>query len=301
MRRVVSGIGRTLIVAGILLLIFVGYQLWGTGIYTGRAQDRLEREFSTTIATAVPQSLPPATAGPPTGSTTPTTVAAPAPPSGDAVAHLVIPRIDLDTYVVQGVDAGELRLGPGHYPDTPLPGQQGNSGIAGHRTTYLHPFGALDDLETGDQIQVTTVQGAFTYTVYEKYVVTPDRSDVLLPDPNRPAILTLTTCHPRFSAAQRLIVKAELDIPEGQIPLPAVTAPSPGRQPRSIDGDLGGSEQSRLPVVLAGLLAALVGGLWWLWFHRQPRWWVWVIGAVPFLGAFLVFCYFLERVLPNNI
>ena len=94
MRRVLSGIGRTLIVAGLLLLIFVGYQLWGTGVYTARAQNRLEREFATTIATAVAQTPPPATAAP--GATTTTTVPAPAPPDGDALAHLVIPKIDLD-------------------------------------------------------------------------------------------------------------------------------------------------------------------------------------------------------------
>ena len=57
----------------------------------------------------------------------------------------------------------------------------------------------------------------------------------------------------------------------------------------------------RIVTLLAGLVAALVGGLWWLWFHHKPRWWVWILGAIPFLASYLVFCYFLERILPNNI
>ncbi len=304
MRRILSGVGRTLIVAGLLLLIFLGYQLWGTGIYTSQAQDRLGREFRTTVDSPTGRSTPsfPSATTVPPGATTTTTVPAPAPPDGDAIAHLVIPKMELDSYVVQGVDTPQLRLGPGHYPETPLPGQSGNAGIAGHRTTYLHPFGRLDELESGDEIQVTTTQGSFTYRVYEKFVVTPDATDVLLPDPTRPAILTLTTCHPRYSAAQRLVVKAELEIPEGYLPLPPVTQPLvDGGRGTALDATLGGNKESRLPLVLAGLLTVLVGGLWWLWFHRKPRWWVWVVGAVPFLAAFLVFCYFLERILPNNI
>jgi len=132
----------------------------------------------------------------------------PPPEEGDGIAQIRIPRIGLTKTVVEGVATESLRKGPGHYPGTPLPGQQGNSAIAGHRTTYGAPFNRLDELEENDLIYVTTVQGSFVYRVAEKLIVEP--KDVYVLDATEDNRLTLTTCHPIYSARQRLIIVAEL-------------------------------------------------------------------------------------------
>jgi sortase A len=108
--------------------------------------------------------------------------------------------------VVEGVAPDDLKKGPGHYPGTSLPGAEGNMGIAGHRTTYARPFWALDRLEAGDRIYVDTRGGRFIYRVEWARVVDPNQVEVL--DPTSAPSLTLTTCHPKFSAAQRLVVRA---------------------------------------------------------------------------------------------
>jgi len=135
---------------------------------------------------------------------------APPPPAedGDAVAEIRIPRIGITKTVVEGVSTDVLKAGPGHYPGTPLPGQAGNAAIAGHRTTYGAPFFRLDELEENDLIYVTTLQGSFVYRVVEQKIVAP--KDVYVLDPTIDNRLTLTTCHPRYSARQRLIIVAEL-------------------------------------------------------------------------------------------
>jgi sortase A len=110
--------------------------------------------------------------------------------------------------VYAGIDRETLQLGPGHFPGTPLPGQPGNAVLSGHRTTYGRPFFDLDLLEPGDTIDVETAVGIHTYTVRESLVVTP--FDVWVTEPREGAWLTLTTCHPKFSARERLVVFAEL-------------------------------------------------------------------------------------------
>lgn len=306
MRRVISGIGKTLVTLGLLILLFVAYQLWGTGIYAARAQNQLEQDFHAALdAAGTSSTTTPATSGPrSTPPTTATTLPAPAPPSpedGDVIAHLVIPKLGVDTYVVEGTAASDLRKGPGHYLSTPFPGQVGNSAVAGHRTTYGAPFGELDSLEGGDVIQVTTLQGTFEYRVYDKVVVSPGQTEVLDQDPTRVATLTLTTCHPKYSAAQRLVVQGELVVPAGATPLPSSVDPDDPRV-KAADAELGlsGEQESRLPTVLAGIVLVIVGGLWWLLFHRHPRWTTWLIGVVPFAVALWFFYYFLERALPAN-
>jgi len=306
-RSLISGIGKVLVTLGLLLLLFVIYQLWGTGIYTARAQKQLERDFQTQQDQA---GVTPTTLGGPTDGSTPTTVpvvttlppvAAPDPADGDVLAHLVIPKIGVDTYVVEGTNDGDLRKGPGHYAATPLPGQVGNSSIAGHRTTYGAPFGELDSVEVGDVIQVTTLQGNFEYRVYDKFVVSPNASEVLEPDPTKPAILTLTTCHPRYSAAERLIVKGELVVPTGAQPLASSVDPGdPEVTSAELADSLSGNSGPILPTVIAGIVLVIVGGLWWLLFHRHPRWTTWFIGVIPFAIALAAFYYLLERALPAN-
>lgn len=301
MRRVLAAIGRAFVTAGILILLFVAYQLWGTGLYTDREQNRLRDEFTSEL-----QSSDRPTTTTTSGTTTPETIpsrTALAVPQGDAVAQIRIPDIGVDSIVVNGVSRDDLRKGPGHYPDTPLPGQEGNSAIAGHRTTYGAPFGDLDQVAVGDSIIVRTLQGTFVYRVTEQIIVDPNDLSVLDPvreDPDDPtgpyaATLTLTTCNPKYSAAQRLVVKAR--IKQGQDVFPAPEIPtSTGLNKQGLSGE----EGSKLPTLIAGLIAALIGALWWLMFHRHPRWTSWIIGAVPFAIALFFFYTFLERVLPAN-
>jgi len=333
-RKFLATLGRVLVTAGILILLFVAYQLWGTGIYQSRQQSDLRRQFDQTLATGGATSTTgsptttPATTTRPTGggdnpvvSTVPATTTTPTtttvapqgptstaftiPPKGDPVALISIPRIGVNQVVVEGVDVDDLRKGPGHYPATQMPGHEGTTAIAGHRTTYGAPFGDLDQLNPGDQIVLTTVQGRFVYKVTETRVVDPNDGSVLenVPDGANPghylATITLTTCNPKFSAAQRLVVLGTLVLPPGKsAPLPkAAVSHQPGAT--KIAG-LSGQRSSRTPAILWGLLAAILGLLWWFWFHRYPRWTTWIIGAVPFIAVLFVFYVYLERLLPSN-
>jgi sortase A len=227
-----------------------------------------------------------------------------APPEGDVVARIGIPKIGVDQYVVEGVNVDDLRKGPGHYPTTQIPGHEGNSAIAGHRTTYGAPFGDLDQLAAGDDIRVVTVQGDFRYKVTELRVVDPSQIEVLdpTPDPARPghnlATLTLTTCNPKYSAAERLIVKAQLQLPTGQTPLPPAEVAKGGKA--TTIGGLSGESSSRTPTIIWGAIALAIGLLWWWLFHRHPRWTTWLVGAIPFLAALFVAYTYLERLLPSN-
>ena len=309
MRRVVSGTGRLLITLGILILLFVAYQLWGTGIYQARAQDDLENQFQEAVERQPTTTTAPPTTLPPEAPTTTTTlaplVAPPLPAEGEAVMRIRIPRIGLDQIVVEGTAVDDLRKGPGHYVGTPIAGQIGNTGIAGHRTTYGAPFGELGELETGDEIFVQTLTGDWRYVLTEDpFVVKPSQTVVLLPRTQRNALtgveetqttLTLTTCHPKYSAAERLIVNAHLE--DAKPPAPPPPLPVASKAP---DLGLSGERQSRTPTVLWGLLTLAVGLLWWLWFHRHPRWTTWFTGLIPFAIALTGFYFFLERVLPNN-
>jgi sortase A len=300
MRRALGAIGRVLVTLGTLLLLFVAYQLWGTGIYQARAQNDLRDQFQQQVRRT---HGPTATTSPTSPSTTLPPLAVPDP--GAVLARIVLPKIGVDQYVVEGVDVDDLRKGPGHYPSTQLPGHEGNTAIAGHRTTYGAPFGSLDQLAVGDEIQLTTVQGTFVYKVTEQLVVDPSQVSVLDPTPDPVhaghdlATVTLTTCNPKYSAAQRLVVKGRLELPENAtLPLPPGPVPDDQRA-ASING-LSGESSSRTPAAIWGLIAALVGLLWWLLFHRHPSWRSWLVGAIPFLVVLFVFYTYLERLLPSN-
>lgn len=179
-------IGRGFIGLGTFILLFLAYQLVGTNLVTGREQKALASELQEQWATA--------------------TVEAPA--LGEGMALIKIPKIDVDAVVVNGVEVNDLKKGPGHYPDTALPGQLGNMVISGHRTTYGAPFYRLDELEVGDEIVVFDAQGPYSYLVKESKIVLPTEVGVVAPSSD--ARLTLITCHPRFSAARRMIIVAEL-------------------------------------------------------------------------------------------
>lgn len=194
--RIVRGAGWTLITAGVLVALFIVYELLVTDLITARHQTTLRDDLARRLQAAGP--------GGSDGRPIP----------GRGVAILRIPRIELNAVVVEGVGLEDLQRGPGHYPSTPLPGEGGNVGIAGHRTTYGKPFWSLDLLRPGDEIFVRTTRGEFVYEVRWTRVVLPSQSEVL--DPTSRPSLTLTTCEPKFSAARRLIVRAvEVRAPPG--------------------------------------------------------------------------------------
>jgi sortase A len=128
---------------------------------------------------------------------------------GDSLTRLTIPAIGLNVVVVEGTSASALRAGAGHYPGSALPGEDGNVAIAGHRTTYGHPFADLDKLQPGDDIFLDTPVGSHRYRVTRAPFVV-DKADwsPIAASPGK--VLTLSTCHPKRSDRQRLIVRAEL-------------------------------------------------------------------------------------------
>ena len=128
---------------------------------------------------------------------------------GGPLTRFEIPKFGVDTIVVQGTSASALRAGAGHYPTTVLPGQKGNMGIAGHRTTYGRPFNRIDQLVVGDKIFLTTPVARYTYVVSKPpWITTP--YDWSIVGKSKDPLLTLTTCHPIGSARERLVVRAKL-------------------------------------------------------------------------------------------
>lgn len=203
--------GKLLISLGVGVLLFVAWVIWGTNLHTAREQERLTQEFDR---------QPIVTAGkpgrPPKGF---------APGPGAPVFRIMIPEIDLNEgkgyVVVEGVDEEALKAGPGHYPkcseDFPKPlctgfpaawpGTKGRVIVSGHRTTFKAPFLDLDKLDKGDEIIVETKWGIFTYEIYEQRAVAPTDPAIVVQKDNVRE-LVLTTCNPKFSAAQRLITFA---------------------------------------------------------------------------------------------
>ncbi len=201
----VGVLGEVMITVGVLLGLFVVYELWWTGRETAAAQDVLQDDLAEQFASPT---LPSPAASAPAPDTTPEL--------GDALALLYMPALGEEWAVVEGVGRSDLKKGPGHYPDSAMPGAVGNFAVAGHRTTYGSPFADIGELDTGDHIVAQTASGWFVYQVDDSEIVRPAQSDVIAPVPKEPgaepteARITLTTCHPRFSAAQRLIVYGTL-------------------------------------------------------------------------------------------
>jgi sortase A len=311
--------------AGVLILLFVVYQLWGTGIHTAQAQDDLARQFKAELAQVAEggQAATTSTTAdtvPPSSSTT-ATIAPPTPAAAGslAVAHpgtpigqITIPRIGADFYMVEGVDLKWLKEGPGHFPSTPLPGQAGNAAVAGHRTTYKAPFNRIDELEPGDQITITTLQGTFPYEVMAQppsteggpalghRVVSPGAVDIL--DDKGDNRLTLMACNPKYSARQRIVVEATLvGNPAPTTPRPPDAAPT-GELP---DNGLAGGDPSARPEAIAWTLVALLiwFAAWYLAHRRLSGWWR-VAPYVVLLPFFLVALYAsfenITRLLPGS-
>jgi sortase A len=127
---------------------------------------------------------------------------------GDPIGRIHIPKIGVNRVVVEGTDGGSLRKGPGHYPETPFPGIHGTVGIAGHRTTYGAPFNELDKIERGDEVVVEMPYGRFVYRVERQQIVEPTATWVTRRVGHDR--LVLTACHPKYSAAQRIVIFARL-------------------------------------------------------------------------------------------
>ncbi len=357
---IVGALGRLLIGLGLIVLAFAGYQLWGTGLLESRAQDRLETEFAARQAELAALGATPPTASPPTTtpspSTTapgdaPTTTGPPAtqpvviapelaaellPKQGEPLGYIRIPTIGLERAIVEGVGRDDLRKGPGHYSNTPLPGQAGNAAIAGHRTTYGQPFYDLDKLDPGDMIEVETLQGTFYYEVMPQtapdggtaghFIVDPTQVDIINDfGDNR---ITLTACHPKRSARQRIVVTALMV----GAPAPTIEAPSEGalgadepdgddalddantvgsdstdedavgagadQEPESLDESLGWNMENLQPTLLWAALAGLVllGG--WLIGRAWRRVPAYLLTAPVFLTVLFATFIYLDRMLP---
>jgi sortase A len=221
-RTVAAGVGELLVTCGVVLLLFVVYELWVTDLLNQHTQTTLTQQLQQEWKSA-PQ-LPP-------GSTAHGHVAV-----GQAFAILHIPRLgaDYQRVVVEGTGQDQLTQGPGHYVGTAFPGERGNFALAGHRVGKGSPFLDLDKLRPGDPIVVETAQSWFVYRVLGdprtgnfgtdpsgipgQQIVPPTDLAVISPRPNAAAdaapggaYLTLTTCHPRYSAHQRLIIHATLE------------------------------------------------------------------------------------------
>jgi sortase A len=200
--------GRLLVLVSLILALVIGYEYVWTDIQAKRAAQAATESVQRVWADG---GLTPADRRPEAGP--------PPPIATDVFAIMRIPRLGRDWQqpVIEGVTLKDLARGVGHYPQTAMPGVIGNFAVAGHRVTHGHPFRDLDRLRSGDPIAVQMRDVVYVYRVRGIKVVTPERTDVLLPVPRQfgaepvEPLLTLTTCHPKYSARERLIVVATFD------------------------------------------------------------------------------------------
>ncbi|MDP8938517.1 MAG: class E sortase [Actinomycetota bacterium] len=184
LRRSISIVSVLLFLGGIGL---VGYP-FATNMWQGRLQQRLDRQI---VSPELQQAYRERKVE-----------------TGDSLTRIRIPALGVDTVVVEGVTASALRAGAGHYPQTALPCEIGNVSIAGHRTTFGKPFANVDQLKTGDTIDLITPVGGCTYRISRDPWVVPPTEMSVLDAKGGDKTVTLTTCHPKGSAAERLIVRA---------------------------------------------------------------------------------------------
>lgn len=197
--RMVSAVLQLTLTAGVVVLLFVVYQAYVTDWFADRQQDQVAEDLRDVWDGPGPQQKP---------------------GFGQGIAFLHIPELgaDWNRAVVEGITDEVLTAGPGHYPSSAMPGEVGNFAVAGHRVGDGAPFRELDELEVGDVVVVETVDSWFTYRVTSNEIVSPKESAVLRPVPGgaltdlpTQEYLTLTTCHPEFSAENRMIVHALLE------------------------------------------------------------------------------------------
>ncbi|MCY7396240.1 MAG: class E sortase [Nocardioides sp.] len=215
--RTATGVlGELLITLGVLLLLFVAWQLWWTDVRADMAQgertDQLQQQWGGFEPDDLPDPAEPVDPGEPP--------VLPELAAGEAFGIVHVPRFGQGYQprpVIEGTSQDLLKDGVGHYPGTALPGAVGNVALAGHRVTYGKPFNQVEELVEGDAVVLETEQAWFTYRVTTTKIVNPRDVDVIAPVPGDPTavpterMLTLTTCHPMFSARERYIVHAVLE------------------------------------------------------------------------------------------
>jgi sortase A len=182
-KRAVSVLSVLLLIGGVALLAYP----FATNLYQNRLQHKLSKELA---SPTLKQKYRSHSLG-----------------VGDSLTRIKMPAINVDVVVVEGTTPTALRAGAGHYSQTPLPCEKGNVAIAGHRTTYGKPFADIDQLRVGDQIELDTPIGGCVYQLKKPPFVV-DKADLSVLNPTTDQTLTLTSCHPKGSAAKRIIVKA---------------------------------------------------------------------------------------------
>jgi sortase A len=206
-----------MVTAGLVLLLFAAYEMYGTGLATGRAQRELRGQLQQRWDDSGSRPGRPAASDAVVGPAR--QPAAPPVRGGQPLAILRIPRFGRGwqpRVVVEGVTAADLAKGPGHYPGTALPGQVGNFAVAGHRATHGNGFFRMNEMRPGDAVVVEAADRWYTYRVLSARLVDPSDIAVIDPVPDRPGqapterLLTLTTCDPWYSATHRLVVAARL-------------------------------------------------------------------------------------------
>ncbi len=213
-RKISQILGELLITAGIVLLLFVGWELWWTNVEADAKQTEAIHDFAQEFQGPLAPTAPadPANFGEPVVGT--------APGYGKTIGIMYVPRFGADYTrpIIEGTDAGVLdTLGLGHYGSTSMPGALGNFAVAGHRQTHGAVLDNIHTLVPGDKIYVQTADGYYTYVFRNNQIVTPDRTDVLMPVPTQPgaqpkeSILTMTSCNPRFGSQERIIAYSLLD------------------------------------------------------------------------------------------
>ena len=193
-RRAISVLSLVLFLAGTIMFAYPV----GTDVYSRIEQEQLQDSFAEPAAAQAYRER--------------------RVPVGAGLTTLRIPTIDVEVLVVEGTTPAALRAGAGHYPETPLPGEAGNVGIAGHRTTFGRPFNRMDELDEGDKVFLDTPFASFEYSVvpafggHENPWATNPQDFSVVGKPSNPdaKMLTLTTCHPKGSARERLILRLEL-------------------------------------------------------------------------------------------
>ena len=219
--RAIGISGETLVTVGLFVLLFLGWHVWFNDIVQGAAQDRAASVLSNTWS-SVPTGATEFDRAAGTSDGAITDVPPPvvkSPGDAESFATVLVPRFGVryERTVAEGVDVETVLnnqvTGIGHYPNTAQLGQIGNFAVAGHRTTYGAPFGEVDKLRLGDRIYVETEAGWYVYRFRNMEYVYPTQVSVLNPVPQlqieaRDRILTMTTCHPKLSAAERLVAYA---------------------------------------------------------------------------------------------
>ncbi len=214
---VVGVIGELLITAGVLVFLFLGWQLWLNDLIVGTEDNHTASAIAKTwgVENAPTRDAPitPIDYGDP--------VVTAAPANATTMAIMYVPRFGTDwsREIAEGIGLDDVlntrRIG--HYPTTQMPGEVGNFAVAAHRLTYGAPFRDIDQLRLGDRIYIMTPDGYYTYLFRNLEYVSKHGVGVLDPVPQNSSveptarIMTLMSCNPKWSTAERIIAYAVLE------------------------------------------------------------------------------------------